>query len=42
MKKADIVIMGGSAAGLTAAITARRRYLDKSIVLIRRVDKGTE
>jgi thioredoxin reductase len=31
----DIVVIGGSAAGLTAAITARRHYPDKSILLVR-------
>jgi len=36
MKKVDIVIVGGSAAGLTAAITVRRHYPDKS-VLVRRL-----
>ena len=36
MKHADIAIIGGSAAGLTAAITARRHYPDKKIVLIRK------
>jgi NADH oxidase (H2O2-forming) len=36
MKKADVVIIGGSAAGLTAAITARRHYHDKKILLIRK------
>jgi NADPH-dependent 2,4-dienoyl-CoA reductase/sulfur reductase-like enzyme len=36
MKKADVVIIGGSAAGLTAAITARRNYPEKKIVLIRK------
>jgi NADH oxidase (H2O2-forming) len=36
MKKSDIVIVGGSAAGLTAAITARRHYPEKKILLIRK------
>jgi len=35
MEQADIVVIGGSAAGLTAAITARRHYLDKKILLVR-------
>ncbi|MFC1462640.1 FAD-dependent oxidoreductase [Verrucomicrobiota bacterium] len=36
MKKADIVIVGGSAAGITAGITARRHYPGKSILLVRK------
>jgi NADPH-dependent 2,4-dienoyl-CoA reductase/sulfur reductase-like enzyme len=36
MKKKDVAIVGGSAAGLTAAITARRRYPKKEILLIRK------
>jgi NADPH-dependent 2,4-dienoyl-CoA reductase/sulfur reductase-like enzyme len=36
MKKSDIVVIGGSAAGLTAAITARRHYPEKKILLIRK------
>jgi NADH oxidase (H2O2-forming) len=36
MKHADIAIVGGSAAGLTAAITARRHYPDKKVLLVRR------
>jgi NADPH-dependent 2,4-dienoyl-CoA reductase/sulfur reductase-like enzyme len=33
---ADIVILGGSAAGVTAAITARRHHPDKRILLVRK------
>ncbi|HUT24849.1 MAG TPA: NAD(P)/FAD-dependent oxidoreductase, partial [Sumerlaeia bacterium] len=36
MKRADIVVIGGSAAGLTAAITAKRHYADKKVALIRK------
>ena len=36
MKQANIVVVGGSAAGLTAAITARRHYADKTILLVRK------
>ena len=36
MKKTDVAIVGGSAAGLTAAITARRHYPNKKILLIRK------
>ena len=32
--KADVVIVGGSAAGATAAITARRHYPEKEGVKI--------
>jgi NADH oxidase (H2O2-forming) len=35
MEQADIVVIGGSAAGLTAAITARRHYPDKAILMVR-------
>jgi NADH oxidase (H2O2-forming) len=36
MRKADVVIVGGSAAGITAGITARRHYPDKTILLVRK------
>jgi len=36
MKKAEIIIVGGSAAGLTAAISARRYYPDARIIIIRK------
>ena len=39
MKKADVVIVGGSAAGPVAGVTARRHYKDASILLIRKEDK---
>ena len=39
MKKANIVVIGGSAAGLTAAITARRHYPEKKTLLVRMEDK---
>jgi len=35
MKKADVVIIGGSVAGPTAGVSCRRRYPDKSVALIR-------
>jgi NADH oxidase (H2O2-forming) len=39
MKQADVVVIGGSAAGITAAITARRHYPEKSIILIRKEEQ---
>jgi NADPH-dependent 2,4-dienoyl-CoA reductase/sulfur reductase-like enzyme len=36
MKHADVVIVGGSAAGPVAVMTARRHYPDKSVLEIRR------
>jgi len=36
MKQADIVIIGGSAAGIPAAITCRRHYPEKKVMLIRK------
>ncbi len=36
MKQADVVVIGGSAAGIPAAVTARRHYPEKSILLIRK------
>ena len=39
MKQFDVVVVGGSAAGLTAAITARRHYPDKRTLLIRKEER---
>jgi NADH oxidase (H2O2-forming) len=36
VKQADVVVIGGSAAGIPAAVTARRHYPEKSILLIRK------
>lgn len=36
MTEADIVVLGGSAAGITAALTARRHHPDKHILLVRK------
>jgi NADH oxidase (H2O2-forming) len=36
MKNADVIVIGGSAAGLTAAITSRRHYPEKSVMVIRK------
>jgi NADPH-dependent 2,4-dienoyl-CoA reductase/sulfur reductase-like enzyme len=36
MKESDVVIIGGSAAGIPAAITCRRHYPDKSVLLVRK------
>ena len=38
-RKADVLIVGGSAAGVTTAITARRHYPDAEITLARREDQ---
>ncbi|AEH46003.1 FAD-dependent pyridine nucleotide-disulfide oxidoreductase [Thermodesulfatator indicus DSM 15286] len=40
MKKAEIVIVGGGPAGITAAVTARRHYPDKKVLLIRNAEKS--
>jgi len=39
MKSADVLVIGGSAAGPTAGISSRRRYPDKSVVLIRKEEQ---
>jgi NADH oxidase (H2O2-forming) len=39
MKQADVLIIGGSAAGPVAGISSRRRYPDKDVVLIRKEEK---
>jgi len=39
MNSYDVIVIGGSAAGIPAGITARRHYPDKSIALIRKEEK---
>jgi NADPH-dependent 2,4-dienoyl-CoA reductase/sulfur reductase-like enzyme len=39
MQEFDVVIVGGSAAGITAATTCRRHYPEKSVLLVRREDQ---
>ncbi|MBN1458576.1 MAG: FAD-dependent oxidoreductase [Armatimonadetes bacterium] len=36
MREADVVVVGGSAAGIAAAVTARRHYPDKRVLLVRK------
>jgi len=38
-KEYDAVVIGGSAAGITAAITAKRHYPDRSVLLVRKESK---
>eukprot|EP01028_Stygiella_incarcerata_P008800 TRINITY_DN394_c0_g1_i1.p1 TRINITY_DN394_c0_g1~~TRINITY_DN394_c0_g1_i1.p1 ORF type:complete len:460 (+),score=143.11 TRINITY_DN394_c0_g1_i1:50-1381(+) len=38
-KLANVVVLGGSAAGVVAAITARRFYSDKTVLLVRKEEK---
>lgn len=39
MQQRDLVVIGGSAAGLMSAITTKRRYPEKSVTVIRNVSK---
>jgi len=39
MKKIDIIVVGGSAAGITAAVTCRRHYPEKRVLLVRQEDR---
>jgi len=39
MQNADVVVLGGSAAGVTAALTAKRHYPGKRVLLVRQEQK---
>jgi NADH oxidase (H2O2-forming) len=39
MKKADVLVIGGSAAGPVTGISCRRRYGDKSVILVRKEEQ---
>lgn len=39
MKKTDVLVVGGSAAGLVAAMTAKSNYPDKNVTVIRKEEK---
>ena len=40
MKRTDVLVVGGSAAGVTTAITARRHYPEAGITLVRKEDQA--
>ena len=39
MKQYDVIVVGGSAAGVAAAITSRRHYPDKSVLVIKKEEQ---
>lgn len=39
MKRTDVLVIGGSAAGLVAALAAKHHYPEKSVILIRKEEK---
>lgn len=39
MKEADVVVIGGSAAGITAAKTCRKHYPEKNVLLVRKEEQ---
>jgi NADPH-dependent 2,4-dienoyl-CoA reductase/sulfur reductase-like enzyme len=39
MRESDVVVVGGSAAGIAAAITCRRHYPEKNVLLVRKEEQ---
>lgn len=39
MRKSDVIVVGGSAAGITAAITCHRHYPEKNVLLVRKEEQ---
>lgn len=39
MKRADVLVIGGSAAGPVAGISCRRSYGNKSVILVRKEEQ---
>lgn len=40
MKSFDVVVIGGSAAGVSAALTCRRHYPKRSVLLVRKENQA--
>ena len=42
MKQVDVLVIGGSAAGIVAAVTSRNFYPEKSVALVRKINSFTQ